>query len=502
MNQSQKLVSFGAALGLGLALSLPACSDKPAEPTSGGSGGSTTTATTASKGDGKPTDSGLPGLILAKSVFDDGPTPSSMVLLRPLSADDKDWTEESIVAPRESREFGLGNLADGSPVVAELDGEGEPTGEAMQFVPGPTGWSLEPASGEVEWPRNSAGKVTKKSYEMKGGNVFHKAMWWEPAFGDPGILTISANMPYLQIWRRGSAGWTSETLWTAIVGGKEQRFRDVEIGDVDGDGQDELVVVTHDAGAVFVIEQTAEGLVPTELHRWEERIFAHEVEIGDVDGDGKPEFFTTPSEPNRLDGQHQAGWIDMYRHNAESGEYTRVNVAELTDRHAKEVMAADYDGDGRVELYAALEAEGTVDKVNAVRRWVWDGEAMVEDATIEIDGKMCRFLVLCDTTGDGVNEIIAATRKAGIFRIHQEDGEWKTKKIVMSYMSGGFEHATYAFDWDGDGKDELFVASDEQKKMNMFRHNSETDSYKPTGIASWKGSDYFVWNVMPLPIGK
>ena len=41
-------------------------------------------------------------------VFDDGPTPSSMVLLRPLSADDKDWTEESIVAPRESREFGLG----------------------------------------------------------------------------------------------------------------------------------------------------------------------------------------------------------------------------------------------------------------------------------------------------------------------------------------------------------------------------------------------------------
>lgn len=496
MNQSLKLVSIAAAVTFGLA----ACSDKPAEPDTGG--GASPTGTSSAKGNGAPTDSGLAGLILAKSVFDDGPTPSSMVLLRPRNLEDKDWTEEKIVAPEEKREFGLGTLADGSPVVCELDSDGEPASGAMKFVPAVDGWTVEAAEGEVTWSRNSQGKLSTKTYEMKGGNVFHKAMWWEPAFGEPGILTISANMPYLQVWRRGASDWSVETLWTQIVGGKEQRFRDVEVGDVDGDGQDELVVVTHDLGAIFVVEQTEDGLVPTEVHRWDERIFAHECEIGDIDGDGKPEFFTTPSEPNRLDGEHQAGWVDMYRHNAETGEYERINVAELSDRHAKEIMAADYDGDGKVELYAALEAKGTEDKVNAIRRWVWDGEAMVEDATMEIDGKMFRFLVLCDTTGDGVNEIVAATNKAGIFRLHLEDGEWKSKKIVMSYMSGGFEHSTYAFDWDGDGKDELFVASDDQKKMNMFRHNATTDTYKPTGIASWKGSEYMTWNVMPLPVGK
>jgi hypothetical protein len=109
---------------------------------------------------------------------------------------------------------------------------------------------------------------------------------------------------------------------------------------------------------------------------------------------------------------------------------------------------------------------------------------------------------MCDTTGDGVNEIVAATRKAGLFRLHMEDGEWVKKKIVMSYMSGGFEHTTYALDWDGDGADELFVASDAQKKLNMFRFNSVSGSYKPSGIASWKDSDYMVWNIMPLPVGK
>ena len=33
--------------------------------------------------------------------------------------------------------------------------------------------------------------------------------------------------------------------------------RDIEVGDVDGDGQDEWIVATHDAGVVAVIEPPA-----------------------------------------------------------------------------------------------------------------------------------------------------------------------------------------------------------------------------------------------------
>jgi FG-GAP-like repeat len=506
MNQYLKLVFAAAAL----AITLTVCSDKGAGPSSGSSssGGST-------HGSGAPTESGMPGLILAKAVFREGGgiLPSTLVLLRPTDKTGSSWTEEIITASAANIRLGLGTLADGTPVVCEVKETANSTPDEllyaassgpMAFVPDDTNWSLTPVEGEVSWTMSGEGDsetIATKEYEMRGGNVFHKAMWWDPVFGEPGILTISANMPFMQIWRRVDNKWTPETIWSQIVGGREQRLRDVEIGDVDGDGQDELVVATHDNGAIYVLEQTEGGLVATELHRWEERTFAHEVEMGDVDGDGKPEFFTTPSEPNRSDGKRQAGWIDMYRH-TDAGGYERINVAELTDRHAKEIMVADYDGDGIVELYAALEAKGTVDKVNAVRRWVWDGSKMAEDATVEIDGKACRFLVLADTTGDGVNEIIASTETAGIFRIQQEEGEWVTKKIVMSYMSGGFEHATYALDWDGDGADELFVASDAQKKMNMFRFNRETGSYKPSGIASWKDIGYMVWNVMPLPVGK
>jgi len=55
-------------------------------------------------------------------------------------------------------------------------------------------------------------------------------MWFEPEFGAPGILTISANMPYLQIWRETSEKtWKPETLgrrWSEtgnIVSGTSRR---------------------------------------------------------------------------------------------------------------------------------------------------------------------------------------------------------------------------------------------------------------------------------------
>lgn len=509
---ASKSISAAGVLALGLLFTCNACSSD--EDPTGGSGGGESSGPTkpgvhlgeiSSTGAG-PNDSGRQGLVLAKSEFGTVPLPATMVILRPADSSGTSWTEEKVITPSGLIRVQLGDTADGTVVVRQVDETShEPIGTASIFATKEGTWNLESTTiTDITWRQNSDGKPSTKTYEMGGGNVFHKCMWWDPKYGEPGILTISANMPYMMIWRRDGGKWTPELLWSEYVGGKEQRYRDVEVGDVDHDGEDELVLVTHDRGAIYVMEQTENGLVATEVHRTEERIFVHEAEIGDVDGDGKVEFFTTPSEPNRLDGHEQAGWVDMFRYNAKTKKYDRTVVAELTDRHAKEILVKDYEGDGKAELYIALEAEGT-DKVVGISRYTWQGDKMVEEFTHDLKGKMCRFLNLADTDGDGVNEIIASTRNAGIFKMWKDPatGKWTDAKIKPFYVSSSFEHATVAFDWDGDGKDDLFVAADDQEKVYRIVWNDEKQKYEHTKIGDWAGGGkYFVWGVMPLPAGK
>ncbi|MHC4261295.1 MAG: FG-GAP repeat domain-containing protein [Planctomycetota bacterium] len=453
------------------------------------------------------------GLILSKSIFASSgePTPATMVLMRPPAAGSDgqkaEWSEEVIAAEAQNVEFQLG-AHEGEVVFRRIDSEEGPVGPVVDLQARGDQWSMvdrtdvEPDA--VEWETTKSGKPKTKDYEIAGGNVFHKAMWWQPAFGEPGILTISANMPYLQVWRGELGGWEAETLWTAEVGGKEQRFRDVEVGDVDSDGMDELVVVTHDLGAIFVLEQTAEGIEATEVHKLDERTFVHEVEICDVDGDGKLEFFTTPSEPNKLGaGEHdQGGGIDMFRYDEAQGAYVRTSIAHYDHEHAKEILGYDYDDDGRAEIYAALESDGL-----RIQVYRWDAAAggMVAEEDIEIDGPMCRFLNGGDTNGDGVREIVAATNEGGIFALSRDGGEdWVPDRIVPPFASGGFEHATLLFDWDGDGADELFVADDNGQKVQRvyFDRSEGSGRYRRETLISLKGQNYITWNVMELPPGK
>ncbi len=446
------------------------------------------------------------GLIVARSVFKDGPSPATMMILKP---GQEGWSRVEISVPAARVKVQPGQGSDGNFYYRSLDESGNPTGKPQKFTLKGDRWSLTEAAVDettIDWQTDAETGLPKtKTYELAGGNVFHKCFWFKPAFGKPGILTISANLPHLQIWRESSPGkWQAETLFTSLVGGREHRFRDVEAGDIDGDGRDEIVIVTHDRGAVYVLEQTGQGFEPNLVHHADQREFVHEVEIGDLDGDGKLEFYTTPSEPNRLDGTKQAGRIDRYQFNPETKGYDRTRVATLQDRHAKEILVTDLDGDGRDELYAALEAEGMSDPTAVVLLRVFEakGGTIASVGDVELGGSMCRFLNSGDTNGDGKDEIIASTRDAGIYDVAKGASGYHAKVIVPGYASGGFEHATSVFDWDQDGKDDIFVASDKQKKLSRYFYAPGKETYAHEDVADFEGESYFVWNVMPLSAGE
>lgn len=347
--------------------------------------------------------------------------------------------------------------------------------------PGANGWDVE----EIEDPDS---------------NVFHKAMVFDPDGQGPGILTIGAMGAHLKLWRRRGTDWEPTSLWHTTFGGRFDRLRDVEIADVTGDGVPEILLATHDQGVVAVLRRAGDAWETIEINRQAD-VFVHEMEVGDIDGDGRPEFFTTPSEPNRTGAVAQGGGIDAYRWNGES--FDRRIVMTSAGAHAKEILAADLDGDGTAALYAVIEArtEASGDCTRdpgmiplRIVRYEPHGDGFVEapDATTLPDC-MCRFLTWGDVDGDGINEMVAATKNAGLWLLRRPEREAGTAERIDA-DSGGFEHAALAVDLDGDGTAEIYVAADKQGEVRRYRWNPERRSFDRETIHR-VGSNQITWNV-------
>jgi hypothetical protein len=333
---------------------------------------------------------------------------------------------------------------------------------------------------------------TWRSVDDPASNVLHKAMAYELEPGRVGVLTAAGTAATLKLRLPGGE---TRTLWEADFGGRFSRMRDVEVADVYGTGARDLVVATHDQGVVAVVSPDgAGGFRAVELDRQGDTI-VHEVEVGDLDGDGVVEVYATPSLPNKLDGTPQPGEVVRYVPAKSEG---RTVVAALGDRHAKEILVGDVDGDGRDELYASVEAVsgGQVE----IRRYDagTDPAAGLHIATLA--DTLCRFLTAGDVDGDGRKEIVAATHKGGVWLLRpgaDPRGEWQLELVDRG--SSGFEHAALLTDLDGNGVDELYVANDKGGEVN--RYVWEGGSPVKTVLYTHPGGlSGFTWNIMPAPV--
>jgi hypothetical protein len=328
--------------------------------------------------------------------------------------------------------------------------------------------------------------------EDEDSNVFHKAMVFAPEGGQPAILTAGGTKAMVKLW---SADGTAQTLWERDFGGKFSRMRDLEVADINADGMSDIVVATHDQGVVAVLYAQADGTYRAVELDAEPNTFVHEVEVGDLNGDGVLEIYATPSLPNKLDGTPQPGFVTRYVPGADE---SRILVADLGDRHAKEILVDDVDGDGTDELYVSIEAVagGRVE----ILRFDADTDPAGGMLISSLDDTLTRFLTAGDIDGDGVKEMVAAAHKSGLWLLTPGDdprAEWSIKSIDRN--SGGFEHAAILTDLDGDGVDELYVANDDDHEINRYvwvdgEPSRELLYTHPEGLSG------FTWNIMPAPV--
>jgi FG-GAP-like repeat len=352
---------------------------------------------------------------------------------------------------------------------------------------------------ELLFLRRQGGRWVASSHEDPTAPVFHKALLYQPPGKAPEILTLGGSTPggpaALKLWHKGPGGLQAETVWEVNFGGKFSRMRDAEIADLYGDGKPDIAVATHDQGVVAIIRPKDGGGFEVKEIDHQKDTFVHEIEIGDLDGDGVLEVYATPSEPNRLDGSPQTGKVVRYV--PKLGEGRQV-VGDLGNRHAKEILVGDVDGDGRDELYVSIEAAEGGDL--EIRRYDAGTDPKDGVAIATLHDPMCRFLVAGDFDGDGKKEMVASTKDAGVWLLRPgADPKAPWEVSLIDAHSKGFEHATLAADLDGDGVDELYVASDDDKEIR--RYTWSDGAFRRETIYKRSGADsVLTWNLTPVPV--
>jgi len=358
-----------------------------------------------------------------------------------------------------------------------------------------------PGAARLEFLYRQGGEWRVRSWEDPESNVFHKAMLYVGAKG-PALLTLGGTAAIVKSWVPSADGLAGTTLWQVDFGGQWSRMRDAEVGDLFGDGGASIAVATHDQGVVAALRAKPDGSFEViELDR-QPNTFVHEIEIGDLDGDGVLEVYATPSEPNRLEGgEAQAGNVVRYVPAKQEG---RRVVAALGERHAKEILVDDVDGDGRDELYVSVEghvgeSKQLVDPVE-IRRYDAGTAADAGVTIATLRDRLSRFLTVGDVDGDGRKEMVVATYSSGLWMLRPGRDPMKPwRSELIDRDSAGFEHAAILADLDGDGRDELYVASDKHKEVRRYVWNGAKLEREVIYVRP-DDRPIFTWNLMPVPL--
>jgi len=279
-------------------------------------------------------------------------------------------------------------------------------------------------------------------------------LWWARSLADvdnDGILDV------VLINNNGYGGWmgylkgrTDGRPWETIIvaeqtpNGKPFASGDLEVGDLDGDGDIDLVGVEHpgewqNAGAkamLFWYEQTADewevhsiGVIPSALK---------DMSIRDLDGDDVPEIVTVTFD---------AETISLFRR-AGSKDYTKVWERKITNLH-EGLDVGDVDGDGLPDI----AANGYLLSNPGILNEEWQ-LSVIDSIWMNQTGDWSRNatkVVCIDFDGDGVDEVFMSHSERGGYPIamYKKTDAGYTKTTILDSLPAA--HSLIVVDMDLDG---------------------------------------------------
>jgi hypothetical protein len=273
-------------------------------------------------------------------------------------------------------------------------------------------------------------------------------------------------------WYENTATFSFDPTWTASdITISADSARDVFAADMDGDGDMDILSAAYNDDAIAWYEN--DGAADPS---WTASVIAtsadgaYSVFAADMDGDGDMDILSASVEDDAI------AWYE--NDGASDPTWTASDIATSANS-ARDVFAADMDGDGDMDIISASANDDTI---------AWyenDGAAdpswTASDIATSADG--ARSVFAADMDGDGDMDIISASYEDNAIAWYENDGasdpSWTASDIATS---GNGAYSVFAADMDGDGDMDIISASVEDDAIAWYENDGASDP-------SWTASD-------------
>jgi len=235
--------------------------------------------------------------------------------------------------------------------------------------------------------------------------------------GTPAIAVATHDQGVVAVLRQRVNKWKVER-----IDQKPDTFvHEIEIGDLDGDGTLEVYATPSEPNKLDAESQHGEvvryvpknGRGPTIVADLGKR-HAKEIYVGDVDGDGADELYVAVEALTTGSGSSLeiVEPVEIRRYDADTAPDARVIIATIPDRLCRFLTVGDVDGDGKKEMVAASFSKGLwLLRPGKDPKSEWGVESIDRDS-----GGFEHAALLADLDRDGKDELYVAADVQGELR--------------------------------------------------------------------------------------
>jgi hypothetical protein len=235
--------------------------------------------------------------------------------------------------------------------------------------------------------------------------------------GTPAIAVATHDQGVVAVLRPRGNDWKVER----IDAKKDTFVHEIEIGDLDKDGVLEVYATPSEPNKLDAEAQHGEvvryvpkkGEGPTIVADLGKR-HAKEIYVGDVDGDGTDELYVAVEAltKGRGAGLQIVEPVEIRRYDAGTPPNAKVIIATIPDRLCRFLTVGDVDGDGKEEMVAASFSKGLwLLRPGKDPKSEWGVESIDRDS-----GGFEHAALLADLDGDGTDELYVAADVQGELR--------------------------------------------------------------------------------------